>query len=134
MPRNSSILTIQKQYPENISNNLTIDPQFKDAANGDYKLKAKSVSIDRGIALTRTASAGKGSVIKVIDALYFTNGYGLIKEDIIRIGKHVVIVLKVDYSKNLLKVNKSIAWAKGTAVRYNFTGKAPDLGANENKQ
>ncbi len=130
-PRNRSIASFQKRYPQWATNNKEGDPKFVDAGKGDYHLTPGSWCIDGGGALTTAKSAGQGTVIQVEDALFFTDGYGLIPPDVIRVGPQRVKIVKVDYDKNAITLAGKIAWQKGAPVALDYKGKAPDLGAFE---
>jgi hypothetical protein len=110
---------------------MDFNPLFVDAAGDDFHLQAGSPCIDAGGPLTTTPTAGSGTVVPVDDALYFTDGYGLIDGDVIRVGGERVIVLDVDYDNNLLTVDRSISWSAGGSVYTDYAGAGPDLGAYE---
>ncbi len=83
VPRNSSITVFQQTYPVWAIGNFEVDPLFVDSDIGDYRLSESSGCIDAGSALTKTSSSGQGTAITVEDALYFTDGYGLVAADTI---------------------------------------------------
>ncbi len=111
---------------------LVTDLYFKDKANYDFHLTANSEAVDRGGFLTTTKSSGKGSVIPVYDAVYFTDGYTLKEGDLVQIGDNEpVFIDHVDYSNNTISVKKEISWNKGDGVSYVYNGSAPDIGPFE---
>ena len=69
--------------------------------------------------------------MKVLDALFFSDGMGVVAGDILRIGKERVKVVKVDYPNHIIQVDQKIRWKKDEGVTLSFTGKAPDIGAFE---
>ncbi len=108
------------------------DLYFQNESKRDFHLKDQSRAIDAGAFLTFTNSGGEGKIIKVQDASYFTDGYGLREGDLIRVGDNdSVRVVRVDYSSNTIEVDRDIKWQKGDPVSYDYKGKAPDIGAYE---
>jgi len=128
---NATIQEFEQQYAEWAQHNLDIQPQFVNPEIGNYQLKAESICIDKGMALTQTVSAGQGKVIPVRDALYFTNGYGLVDGDVIRINSQRLTIVSIDYDSNKITVSSELSWEKGGEVFLNYEGEAPDLGAFE---
>lgn len=106
-------------------------------------LLAGSPAIDQGGFLTTVQVAGGGpsgpcaapvpvTTLSVVDARYFTDGYGMSAGDTIRIGAMTAQVLGVNYDTNQLTLNASMAGVTaGTQVSYAYTGAAPDIGACE---
>jgi len=121
----------QRQMPELCQGNIEADPLFTDAAKNDFRLRDGSPCIDAGADLTATSSAGHGTLIPVEDPLYFSDGFGLIEGDRIVVGGQAVKILRVDYEKKTLEVDRTIAWKKGDGVNQPFSGKAPDIGPFE---
>lgn len=122
----------QEKLPELYRGNLEADPQFVDAAKGDFRLKAGSPCIDRGLPLTTAKAAGNGRQIEVEDAYWFFDGAGMIPGDLIVVGAGgPVRVVRVDYDKKVLELEREIAWNAKDAVTLPFAGKAPDIGAVE---
>lgn len=131
LPRNFSVQSFEEQYPDWASNNFEVDPQFIDSETGNYELNESSPCIDKGQALTKTTSAGEGTVIYVEDALYFTDGYGIVEADIIRINGERVNIVNVDYESNSIIIEQNISWQQGDGIYSDYEGNAPDLGAFE---
>ena len=136
--RGFTLAEFQHQYPSFAQGNIGKEPGFKVAApdlkdprREDYQLKKGSPCIDAGGFLTRTISAGNGTSVKVLDALFFSDGMGVVAGDILRIGKERVKVVKVDYPNHIIQVDQKIRWKKDEGVTLSFTGKAPDIGAFE---
>ena len=71
-------------------------------------------------------------MIPLLDARFFTDGFGISAGDTIRIGAQVPIqVVGVDYAAGLITVDRDLAWNDGDGVTYAYCGSAPDLGALE---
>jgi hypothetical protein len=121
----------EEQFPQTARANLEAEPRFVDAEKGDFHLLADSPCIDAGMPLTTARSSGKGTTIEVEDALYFTDGHGIVAPDVLRVGGERVTVQRVDYEANTIAVDRSISWRKGEPVTLDYTGKGPDIGAVE---
>ena len=111
------------------------DPRFVDAANGDFHLSQGSSMIDAGSFATRAASSGSGTTLRVKDASWFFDGYGIDTEqgDIVRIEGHpeTARILQVDYEHNTLMLETGLQWRRGDGVHVLYSGDAPDMGAFE---
>jgi len=125
----------ESTYGDLIANNIQEPPVFAKQQRfvlNDYELAAGSRGHDEAAPLTFTASSGFGSRIRVEDASYFTDGYGLAPGDVLRIGfEEDVRVLEVDQRANELTVDREIGWTEGDAVMLEYDGAAPDIGAVE---
>jgi hypothetical protein len=130
-PDNVTLQELERLYPRNASGNIEAEPKFVDADKGDFRLQDASPCIDAGRLLSRTRSAGTGTVVEVEDVLFFTDGHGIVEADILRIGESKVKVTKVDYEANALTLDRSVSWQKGEPVTLDYAGNAPDLGAFE---
>ncbi len=99
----------------------------------DFRLQSGSPAIDRGGALTWTS--GKGSEAKKIrleDAGFFTDGYGIAPGDLIMIGgRGPVEITSINYQTNFVTVDRRITWSDGDPVYLPYAGSAPDMGAYE---
>ncbi len=119
------------------------DPLFKDITSQvdpldpsvpDFQLQQASPCIDSGVFLTNVVSPdGSGMQFQVEDAGYFTNGWGIIKGDLIQLqgALQQVRVTQVDYNSNTITVDKTLAWTTNTGVSLAYEGKGPDIGAFE---
>lgn len=125
----SEYLTLSGQDAHSITQQ---NPKFTSPANNDFHLQLGSPAINTGDFLTRTTGSGSGNVITVLDAGYFTNGFGVVPGDSIKVGANSPItVTEVDYTKKTVAVDKNISWSKGDGVSYPYSGSTPDLGAYE---
>ncbi len=110
------------------------DPHFEPDFSRAYacKLQDGSPCIDAGKFLTQTVGAGSGTTVKVKDALYFTDGFGVAEGDTIKVGNNEPVrIVGIDYDTNTITVDKSISWNDGDGVSLPFSGTAPDVGAYE---
>ena len=115
-----------------LSSNIDASPLFVDEQNFDFHLQKSSPCIDAGAFLTTTISAGSGDQIRVEDAGYFCDGWGIVDGDMIKIGfRPLVKIVNIDYANNLIKINQSIDWQPGEPVSLDFSGLTPDIGAFE---
>lgn len=130
-----SLSDAQTAYPSNFSKNIQKDPGFvsqNPSKRNDFQLLADSNCIDAGDFLTTTTSASSGTLISVDAAGYFTDGFGVMAGDLVQVGSNAPVqIKKVDYSRNLITVNKDISWNKGDGVSLPYSGSAPDIGAIE---
>ncbi|MCD6322212.1 MAG: right-handed parallel beta-helix repeat-containing protein, partial [Clostridiales bacterium] len=123
----------QKHYSTNFGNNQQDDPLFMNAVGDDFKLVPGSKCIDHGSFLTKTVGSGNGRLITVKDVGYFCDGFGIIDGDRIQLegSTELVHILKVDYDKQQVEIDKSISWTDGTGMSFVYNGSAPDIGALE---
>ena len=133
LTRNLTIAEIEAAFPDNYARNTNFEAGMVDPEKDDFNLKPTSKCIDAGSALTKTTDAGKGTVVTVADALFFTDGYGLVDPDVIRIGEHKATIASVDYQANKITLAEPIEWQVDTPVFTDYQGKGPDLGAFEAK-
>ncbi len=108
------------------ANSLLTDPLF---TPGALTLQSTSPAIHSGTPLTRTSSAGSGTLLPVLDAHYFSNGYGLTAGDTIQVGTSTAQVISVNYTSNTLTLNTALTWVSNAPVSYPYSGAAPDIGA-----
>ncbi|OHB65643.1 MAG: hypothetical protein A2Y76_04445 [Planctomycetes bacterium RBG_13_60_9] len=125
----------QANYPAVFTGNLEADPGFVDAANHDYHLAATSPMIDTGTFLTQAAEAGSGASLRVADAGYFRDSFGLPAEpgDLIQLEGQTATarITAVDYSTNTLLLDRALTWTAGQGVSLAYEGAGPDVGAYE---
>ena len=127
-----TVAEIEAAYPANYADNVEYDPQFTNAAADDFTLQPTSPCIDAGAPLTTAVGAGSGTVVPVVDALYFTDGYGVIAADTIFVGSQRVTIVSVNYASNQLTIDRSISWSADAPIYTDYVGAGPDLGAFEN--
>ena len=113
--------------------NAKLNTGYQKPKREAFHLQEKSPCIDAGGFLTRTNSEGRGSIIPVLDASFFANGFGIVEGDRIQFeGKTERIkIVKINYEKNLITVDGTVAWKKGQGVSLPFKGTKPDIGAFE---
>lgn len=128
-----SLAYLQTKYPDYWYSNLELDPMFVDQANRDVHLRQTSPMIDAGAFLTKTVDAGSGTTIKVEDASYFCDGWGIIEGDLIQLEGQTARrkITSVDYDSNILTIETPLTWKRGRGVSLAYEGKAPDIGAYE---
>lgn len=105
-----------------------------EASQYNFELQSNSHCIDAGTFLTRTVSSGFGNEVELKDAGYFTDGFGQINGDYIKIGKNnPVRIIRIDYEANVITVaaDAGIRWNKADPVHIPYYGSAPDIGAYE---
>ena len=107
---------------------MDADPLFADAGSGDYKLDSKSPCIDTGAPLTVAVSDGQGTRVTVEDALFFSDGYGIVEPDVVRIGYQKSKIVSVDYENHTITLIGSLSWRKGDPVSLDYDGNMPDIG------
>jgi len=65
------------------------------------------------------------------DALYFSDGKGLVDPDVIRGGGVQEMIVHADYANNEIEVSQSLSWGDDAPVTPDYSGSAPDMGAYE---
>jgi len=119
----------QGRMPGIYRDNIEADPQFVNAAAGDFRLKPTSPCRDAGGDLARTTAAGTGTDVPVDDPMFFCDGFGVIDGDKIVIGANPPVrIVKVDYKRKVLTIDKPLTWAAGDPVNVPYEGKGPDIG------
>ena len=120
-------------WPKNAARNIEAAPRFVDAEKCDFRLAAGCACIDAGMPLSVATDAGEGKVIRVDDALFFSDGNSVADGDAIRVGAELVHIVAVDAEARRLTVDRAISWKAGALVTLDFAGKAPDIGAYESR-
>ncbi|MCA9386338.1 S-layer homology domain-containing protein, partial [Candidatus Dojkabacteria bacterium] len=83
--------------------------------------------------LTFTVNSGTGSSVRVDNANYFTDGFGVQDGDMVSIDGLTARVIGVNYETETLTLDRTISWSQGAEVTYPYSGNAPDIGACEYK-
>ena len=99
----------------------------------DFSLQSSSPAIDAGRPLAIATNSTNGSTtLTVDDAYFFSDGFGIIEGDLIRIGTaDTVRILSINYSANTLTISEPRSWHTGDGVTLDYNGLAPDIGAIE---
>lgn len=102
-------------------------------ARVEFAPTAGSRAVDAGRVLTTASNSGNGSrTLKVGDARFFCDGYGVSAGDAIRIGDHAPVrIVAIDYASHTLTLDTAVTWASGAGVSLPYRGSAPDIGAIE---
>jgi len=124
----------QRRGPQ-FQGNLEVDPRFVDSRNYNHALSAESPLIDAGDFLTRAATSGSGRTVKVADAAYFYDGFGIEGEqgDTIAIGnrENQARVVNVDLAANTIHLDRDVSWDANAPVSLVWGGSQPDIGVYE---
>lgn len=111
------------------------DPRFTNkgsiTAYPDLNLQAGSPAIDKAYALATCTNAGSGSTaLELDDALWFTDGLGILEGSTIRIGDQTAVLTEITDANNIV-LDRAMTWSIGDGITYDFLGNAPDIGAIE---
>ncbi|MBI3830932.1 MAG: right-handed parallel beta-helix repeat-containing protein [Planctomycetes bacterium] len=131
-----TVAEIEKQHPATFTGNLQKDPHFTDGTAQDFRLKPDSPMVDAGALLTVAKGAGeKSTELTVEDAGSFYDGFGIEGEQgdmlVLEGGTETARIVKIDYAKRVLTLDKPLSWKDGQGVSLPYKGKAPDIGAFE---
>lgn len=126
-----TLKALEAAFPDKAMGNIGADPMFADPAQFDFHLKSGSPCIDAGAFLTKAIAAGKGKTLKVKDALFFSDGFGRVDPDVLRVGQEKVKAMKVDVDKNEIELDREISWSADAPVTLDYEGAKPDMGAFE---
>ncbi|MBN2497996.1 MAG: hypothetical protein JXR96_25615 [Deltaproteobacteria bacterium] len=143
--RNGSVTYDGAVDPQEIANNWDqndVDPGFadlsgddpEDASRPDLHLQPDSPARDMGTWLTTvTSPSGSGTTFAVADADYFTDGWGVVEGDLVRLAgsSQTARITAVDYQARTLTLDRSLAFETGQGIALDYHGDAPDLGAFE---
>ncbi|MFQ5964718.1 MAG: hypothetical protein ACE5KZ_10565 [Candidatus Scalinduaceae bacterium] len=123
----------QQNHPANFMNNIAVNPQFvnPNATLPDFRLQSGSPAIDEGAFLTQTSSFGSGTTMNVEDALYFTDGLGIIEGDLIQLEGQTQTARITNISGNTITLDTPLSWNNNQGVSLAYNGSAPDIGAYE---
>lgn len=124
----------EAKHPDVFFKNIQQPPNFiseSPVKREDFMLSTSSACIDAAGSLTETVSGGSGTVVKVTDASYFTDGNGIIEGDTINVGSEQVLVKRVNTSTDELTIDRSISWSNNAPVNLAVNDNKPDIGAVE---
>ncbi|MGH8502861.1 MAG: DUF1565 domain-containing protein [Gammaproteobacteria bacterium] len=134
----TTLAWLEENASDNFRNNITRAPHFSSENLQDeqgFRLNRGSPMIDSGDFLTKTLDAGSGKTVEVVDAGWFTDGFGIVGGDRVQIGENPPVqVSKVDYENGILFLESSISWGADQAVSLAYEGAAPDIGAYEYRE
>lgn len=112
-----------------------VDPEFVNELANDMHLVATSPHVDEGAFITRTAEAGSGTSLRVADAGYFTDGFGIPGEsgDMVQLQgqPNSARILAIEYATHTLTLDTPLDWSAGQGLHLAYSGRAPDIGAFE---
>ncbi len=120
---------------------IEADPQFVNVPrlptdydpSWSFGLMPGSPAIDAGRPVTTSVGSGANSAsLRVEDARFFCDGFGVTDGDVIAIGSaDPVRIVSIDTLTNTLALAESRTWNSGAGVHLAFEGAAPDIGAEE---
>lgn len=132
----ASQITVRNTSQVILSNNaiVTEPPGFASEPN-DLHLIQSSIHLNQGEFVTRTSSSGSGTVLSVMDASFFTDGFQApgAEGDIIQLegSQSRARVIAIDYGKNTLTLDSPMSWSAGRGVHLAYAESRPDMGAYE---
>lgn len=120
----------------NFTDNIAIDPGFKDELINDYRLQSTSKMIDVGSFLSSVISkSGSGNLLQLADVTYFYDGFAIPGEvgDSVRIEgtTETAVIVKIDYIQQSIILDKALTWQQGDGIALSYNGTHPDIGALE---
>ncbi len=123
----------EQNRPNFIKNSVQAEPNFINLPSRDFHLQENSPMIDAGTFLANTTNAGNGTVIKVDDAAWFIDGFGIVTGDAIQLEGQTdwAIITQVNYSTKELSLDRPLTWETGLGVSLPYSNAKPDLGAYE---
>jgi hypothetical protein len=128
-----SLAEVQESYSAYFHDNIEQNPGFINADSGDFRFKIDSLAVNTGAHLTRTTVNGKNTKeVLVEDALFFTDGFGIIPGDMVKVGSNRnVRITAVNFETNTISVSDPVTFNEGDYVDLWYLGSAPDMGMNE---
>ena len=116
-----------------VENNYEANPYFQDESNYDFNLQPNSPCIDAGTFLTKTDGSSSGTQIKLEDASYFCDGFGIVAGDLIQLEGQIQTarIVTINYDENIITIDKALSWNNGQGVSLPYDGTAPDIGSFE---
>lgn len=113
------------------------NPLYTNPGAGTLTLQSGSSCRNNGVWLTTiTSTTGSGTSFVVADAMYFTDGMGIIDGDVIQIEgqTQAARITGINYSTNTITVNMTLNWTQGNGVALAYSGTAPDQGYYEHPE
>jgi hypothetical protein len=110
------------------------DPDPFDFTALDFRLRPDSPCIDHGGFLTQATNDGQDSTsLRVADADYFFDGYGIVEADLVQLEgqSRAVAIAAVDYDTNTITLAEPLTWSSGDGVSLPYQGARPDQGMHE---
>jgi len=130
----------QSNYPQNFARNMEVGPGFVDEGHFDFHLRSDSPLIDAGTHLAQAVGSGSGTTLRVDDALYFSDGFGIVEADWIKVGDQGAVQIRsIDYDTGTITLTDFRRWNDNDPV-YLFRDSmgndvllshGPDIGAYE---
>jgi len=114
--------------------NFMIDnPLFIATSSSNFQLQSTSPAIDQAMFLSKTISAGTGTVLELENVGFFSNGYGIKDGDSIKFEgqEQQFEILNIDYSNNTITIDEATTWNTADGVSLTYQGATPDIGAFE---
>jgi len=122
-------------------NSVEADPQFVNVPlypvdfdeSWNFGLGSNSPAINAGRPVTTAIGDGSGSrTLRVADARFFCDGFGVTGGDVIKIGSDAPVqIVSIDTTLNTITLAESRFWVSGAGVHIAYEGEAPDIGARE---
>ena len=114
-----------------------VEVKLVDPEKADFRPAARSPAVDAGVPLTVAASPGQGRRLPVTDVRFFSEGLTtstgerLVPGDEIMIAGAAARIARIDRPRNVLILDRDMAWKRGDRVDDPYRGAAPDVGAVE---
>jgi hypothetical protein len=132
-----SVLDLSSGNPKDSASPLFVNtsgvPDLSNPDQFDFHVQAGSPALESGVFLTITTTAGTGTVIPVVDAGYFIDGFGIVSGDRIQLEgqTQTAAIVSIDYATNEITVDVALTWTAGLGVSLPYAGAAPDIGVYE---
>ncbi len=113
--------------------NRSGDPKFINyqRVGPNFQLDTGSDAIDTGRCLTQANGQGVNSTTLIVDdGRYFTDGFGIVDGDDIKIGTNDPVEI-TDRNGQTLTLASAKTWSNNDCVSFDYNGTKPDIGAFE---
>jgi len=126
--------SFQADYSDEASGNICTEPTF--IGGGDYSADdGLALQVDAGTWLTTiTTATGSGTTFSVDNPYFFFDGYGHATEtgDVIKTENgQTATITSVNHGTGQIIVSSSIGWIQNEGLALDYSGTAPDIGAEE---